>query len=171
MGLPGISAMDDECTATHGELRVQLDLPPGHYTLAWRDPIDGRVISTSTVAPRDGAGVWVTAPEFACDILGQVQPSPEAREAAEGPEAAAPLRTCEMSKYAGLPFCNASMSVDERVADLVQRATLAELQAQLLLGPDDTPGIPRLGVPPMGTAEALHGVCTALESKQVRLPV
>ena len=72
-----------------------------------------------------------------------------------------------MSKYIGLPFCNASMSVDERVVDLVQRATLEELQAQLLLGPDDTPGIPRLGVPPMGTAEALHGVCTALESKQV----
>ena len=77
-------------------------------------------------------------------------------------------RTCETGgEHAHLPFCNSSLALEERVDDLLQRSTMEELIAQLLLGPDDSPGIARLGVPPLGTAEALHGVCTALDSRKL----
>lgn len=77
-----------------------------------------------------------------------------------------PPRPCEPGgEHAALPMCNTSLPLEARLDDLIGRASIEELMAQLLLGPDDSPGIARLGVPPMGTAEALHGVCTALDSR------
>jgi hypothetical protein len=80
-----------------------------------------------------------------------------------------PPRPCEPGggHAAAFPMCNTSLPLEARLDDLIERATIEELMAQLLLGPDDSPGIARLGVPPMGTAEALHGVCTALDSREL----
>ena len=57
------------------------------------------------------------------------------------------------------PFRNPSLSVDERVNDLVSRMTLQEKADQLVY---TAPGIPRLGVPAYTWwNEALHGVARA----------
>jgi len=59
----------------------------------------------------------------------------------------------------GLPFQNPSLTVDERVSDLVSRMTLDEKVKQMLYG---APAIPRLGVPEYNWwGEALHGVARA----------
>eukprot|EP00040_Diaphanoeca_grandis_P037541 m.245586 g.245586 ORF g.245586 m.245586 type:complete len:1015 (+) comp33837_c3_seq28:144-3188(+) len=53
------------------------------------------------------------------------------------------------------PFCNTSLSLDERLDDLVARATCAE--KALVMTSNGSP-IPRLGVPMLGSAEDTHGV-------------
>jgi beta-D-xylosidase 4 len=62
---------------------------------------------------------------------------------------------CLLPSVRGLPFCDPTLSVDDRVADLLGRLTLAEKIALTGSAPDadtcdtiDT-GIPRLGVPPV----------------------
>lgn len=60
---------------------------------------------------------------------------------------------------AAFPFQNPSLSIDERVSDLVSRMTLDEKVKQMLYG---APAIPRLGVPEYNWwGEALHGVARA----------
>ena len=60
---------------------------------------------------------------------------------------------------ASAPFRNPSLSVEERVNDLVSRMTLQEKADQLLY---TAPGIPRLGIPSYNWwNEALHGVARA----------
>ncbi|KAJ8500950.1 hypothetical protein OPV22_011502 [Ensete ventricosum] len=53
-------------------------------------------------------------------------------------------------------FCNTTLPIDKRVSDLISRLTLEEKIQQL---DDETPAIPRLGVPKYNWwSEALHGV-------------
>ncbi|MBF8295532.1 MAG: glucan 1,4-alpha-glucosidase [Bacteroidetes bacterium] len=60
---------------------------------------------------------------------------------------------------AAFPFQNPSLTIDERVSDLVSRMTLDEKVKQMLYG---APAIPRLGVPEYNWwGEALHGVARA----------
>lgn len=59
----------------------------------------------------------------------------------------------------GFPFQNPSLTVDERVNDLISRMSLHEKVGQMLYG---APAIPRLGVPEYNWwNEALHGVARA----------
>ncbi|XP_062196944.1 probable beta-D-xylosidase 7 [Phragmites australis] len=56
----------------------------------------------------------------------------------------------------GYPFCDASLPVSRRAADLVSRLTVAEKVSQL---GDEAPGVPRLGVPGYKWwSEGLHGL-------------
>ena len=65
--------------------------------------------------------------------------------------------TCSDAPLRAFPYCNTSLPVDERVADLLSRMTSDEKASILDAG---VPGIPRLGVPSMSSGEALHGACT-----------
>jgi beta-D-xylosidase 4 len=62
--------------------------------------------------------------------------------------------SCDMAPFSGYGYCNASLPVAQRVADLVGRMTVAEMAAAMDSG---VPAIPRLGVPTMHSGEALHG--------------
>src|SRR5690606_23360369 len=54
------------------------------------------------------------------------------------------------------PFYDTSLSIDERVKDLVSRLSLEEKADQMM---HNTSGVERLGIPPYGWwNEALHGV-------------
>lgn len=53
------------------------------------------------------------------------------------------------------PFCNSSLPEDERLSDLVSRATCFEKAAALT---STGAAIPRLGVPILGAAEDTHGI-------------
>tara|TARA_B100001146_G_scaffold225197_1_gene247650 strand:- start:35354 stop:37627 length:2274 start_codon:yes stop_codon:yes gene_type:complete len=67
-------------------------------------------------------------------------------------------QTIEKMQYADpeFPFYDTSLSVDERVADLISRLSLEEKAAQMM---NSTPAIERLGIPPYDYwNEALHGV-------------
>lgn len=58
-----------------------------------------------------------------------------------------------------LPFRNSSLSVDQRIEDLLSRLTLEEKVSQMM---NQTPAIERLGIPPYDWwNEALHGVARA----------
>lgn len=60
------------------------------------------------------------------------------------------------SKTSQFPFCNISLSYEDRTKDLVSRLTLQEKVQQLV---NSATGISRLGVPPYEWwSEALHGV-------------
>jgi beta-glucosidase len=64
-----------------------------------------------------------------------------------------------MSDAGSLPFMDAALPLDERVADLVSRLTLAEKAGQML---HDAPAVPRLGIPAYNWwNEGLHGVARA----------
>ena len=65
--------------------------------------------------------------------------------------------TCADAPLNSFPYCNTSLSVEERVADLLSRMTPDEKAAILDAG---VPAIPRLGLPSMSSGEALHGACT-----------
>eukprot|EP00039_Didymoeca_costata_P006293 m.88967 g.88967 ORF g.88967 m.88967 type:complete len:909 (-) comp13199_c0_seq1:177-2903(-) len=65
------------------------------------------------------------------------------------------------SNESSLPFCNMSLPLEDRVADLVQRMQLNEKVTQLIggIGGGTTVGIPRLGVPQYQYhSEGLHGL-------------
>ncbi|XP_039055314.1 probable beta-D-xylosidase 7 [Hibiscus syriacus] len=54
------------------------------------------------------------------------------------------------------PFCNSSLSINQRVQDLISRLTLDEKISQLV---NSAPAIPRLGIPEYEWwSEALHGI-------------
>ncbi|WP_100610859.1 glycoside hydrolase family 3 C-terminal domain-containing protein [Confluentibacter lentus] len=58
--------------------------------------------------------------------------------------------------YDSLPFYNPSLSIDERIEDLISRLTIEEKISQMMNG---TPSIERLQIPPYDYwNEALHGV-------------
>eukprot|EP01084_Bolivina_argentea_P142244 249897_1 len=63
--------------------------------------------------------------------------------------------SCTHTPFNAYPYCNQQLSVEVRVNDLVSRMTLNEKIHNLQ---NDNPGIFRLGVPPNGFGEALHGV-------------
>ena len=63
--------------------------------------------------------------------------------------------SCADASLASLPYCNASLPVDIRVADLISR--LEPVEAASLLSTSNN-GVPRLGVPLLTFGEALHGV-------------
>ena len=65
--------------------------------------------------------------------------------------------SCDVSPFNEFPFCNASLPIAVRVADLVGRMTPEEKTAAL---DSSVPAIPRLGVPSMNSGEALHGAAT-----------
>src|SRR5512146_1287091 len=58
-----------------------------------------------------------------------------------------------------LPFCDRTLSTDQRCEDLVHRLTLKEKASQMLY---NSPGIDRLGIPAYNWwNECLHGVARA----------
>lgn len=72
----------------------------------------------------------------------------------------APLNNpCLTAPFGALPWCNASLSVDTRVADMVSRMSIGEKLAQL---DTDAPAIPSLGLNAYNWwSEATHGVATS----------
>lgn len=70
-----------------------------------------------------------------------------------------PVFACDIDSNSSLgafPFCNASLGVQDRVADLVQRLTLPEKIGFLVSGAG---AVSRLGIPKYEWwSEALHGV-------------
>lgn len=64
---------------------------------------------------------------------------------------------CSIPPFSGYEYCNSSVPVATRVADLISRMTVAEKTAAL---DSSIPSIPRLGVPSMASGEALHGAAT-----------
>ncbi len=65
--------------------------------------------------------------------------------------------TCSDPPLRSFPYCNTSLPVDLRVADLLARMSPDEKVAILDAG---VPAIPRLGLPSMSSGEALHGACS-----------
>ena len=65
--------------------------------------------------------------------------------------------SCQQPPLSALPFCNASLPVAARVADMVSRMTPAERAAAL---DSSVPAIGRLGLPAMPSGEGLHGLVT-----------
>jgi hypothetical protein len=65
--------------------------------------------------------------------------------------------TCSDPPLSSFPYCNTSLPVDARVADLLARMSPGEKAAILDAG---VPAIPRLGLPSMSSGEALHGACS-----------
>jgi beta-glucosidase len=65
--------------------------------------------------------------------------------------------TCSDPPLHAYPYCNISLPVDVRVADLLSRMSPDEKVSILDAG---VPAIPRLGLPSMSSGEALHGACT-----------
>uniref|UniRef100_A0A453HDI0 Uncharacterized protein n=1 Tax=Aegilops tauschii subsp. strangulata TaxID=200361 RepID=A0A453HDI0_AEGTS len=85
-------------------------------------------------------------------LLGAVVPA----LAADPPFSCGPSSTAATQGYA---FCDATLPVAQRAANLVARLTTAEKVAQL---GDEAAGIPRLGVPAYKWwNEALHGLATS----------
>ncbi|XP_037429289.1 probable beta-D-xylosidase 7 isoform X1 [Triticum dicoccoides] len=85
-------------------------------------------------------------------LLGAVVPA----LAADPPFSCGPSSTAATQGYA---FCDATLPVAQRAADLVARLTPAEKVAQL---GDEAAGVPRLGVPAYKWwNEALHGLATS----------
>lgn len=72
-----------------------------------------------------------------------------------------PPYSCEPSDPStkNYPFCQQTLSIDQRVKDLLSRLTVDEKIPQL---GNDAPAIPRLGIPAFQWwSEALHGVTEA----------
>jgi beta-D-xylosidase 4 len=65
--------------------------------------------------------------------------------------------SCDVPPFNAYPYCNASLPIDVRIADLVGRMTPEEKTTAL---DSSVPAIPRLGVPSMNSGEALHGAAT-----------
>ncbi|KAA6346122.1 beta-glucosidase [termite gut metagenome] len=73
--------------------------------------------------------------------------------------------SCSNGDY---PFRDTSLSIEERVQDLISRLTLEEKVSQML---NSTPGIERLGIPPYDWwNECLHGVGRANDYKVTVFP-
>ena len=69
---------------------------------------------------------------------------------------------CANTEFAGLPFCNLSLSADARADDLLARATTDELSNMLSNDGIKHAWLPRLGVATNNTQqEALHGTCAS----------
>lgn len=69
---------------------------------------------------------------------------------------------CSQPESAALAFCNKSLTVEERVADLVARLTLYEIGPQLTAR--SSPAIPRLGIPSYYWGlNFVHGVTNAVD--------
>lgn len=69
-------------------------------------------------------------------------------------------QACTSTNTSGLPFCNASLSVEERVADLLGRLQTDEKLTQLIggIGGGVTPGVRDLFPPYQYHSEGLHGL-------------
>ena len=65
--------------------------------------------------------------------------------------------SCSDPPLSSYPYCNTSLPVDLRVADLLARMSPDEKVAILDAG---VPAISRLGLPSMSSGEALHGACS-----------
>ncbi len=70
--------------------------------------------------------------------------------------------SCSSPELRHFPYCDPSLPLDDRVADLVKRMSLSEKISSMRMTNDDSPmntsGVPRLGVPPLFISECLHGV-------------
>eukprot|EP00045_Choanoeca_perplexa_P007877 m.72413 g.72413 ORF g.72413 m.72413 type:complete len:871 (+) comp14259_c0_seq1:160-2772(+) len=77
---------------------------------------------------------------------------------------------CSQAAVKDLPFCDPTISIDERVTDLVDRLSIWEAGAQLTAR--QSPGIPRLGLPPFywGT-NVIHQVRDRASCVKGRCPV
>lgn len=72
-------------------------------------------------------------------------------------QAGGPGVSCALPPFSTYMYCNASASLDARVADLVARLTLEEKVNAL---DSSVPAVPRLGLPSLHSGEALHGAAT-----------
>lgn len=71
-------------------------------------------------------------------------------------QSAEPPFSCASIPSKNYNFCNAKLSIEQRVADLISKLTLDEKISQL---GDIAPAIPRLGIPAYKWwSESLHGV-------------
>jgi hypothetical protein len=66
---------------------------------------------------------------------------------------------CTDAAFSSLPFCNMSLLLDSRVADLVGRMTQSE-KISLMGQGGSTSAVPRLGVASLPWGEGLHGVAS-----------
>lgn len=64
-------------------------------------------------------------------------------------------RQCSIYPFNTYPYCNSSLTIDERVADIIARATPTEKYGQLL---NNGVGMPSLGIPPFDTTDFTHSV-------------
>jgi beta-glucosidase-like glycosyl hydrolase len=69
--------------------------------------------------------------------------------------------TCLLAPFSAFPYCNSSLPLPARVADLLARMTVEEKAGAL---DTSVPPIQRLGVPGMPSGEALHGPATGCVS-------
>lgn len=77
----------------------------------------------------------------------------------EGPVKPVP-QACTSTNTTGLPFCNTSLSIEKRVADLLSRLQTDEKLTQLIggIGGGVTPGVRDLFPPYQYHSEGLHGL-------------
>ncbi|CAJ1441850.1 unnamed protein product [Effrenium voratum] len=103
-------------------------------------------------------GFWaVSVSKVQCS--GTPEPPPK-----EDPEMVNPC----WGKFAKFPFCNATLPLDDRVADAVGRMTLAEKIGAL---GTNTPAIPSLGLPRYNWwSEASSGVASARNTETTKFP-
>ncbi len=75
-------------------------------------------------------------------------------------DAGSPYNACEFLPSSALPFCNVTLSFEDRVADLVSRIQPSELAPMFTTFFDTTSnGVPSLQIPPyQWWGEALHGI-------------
>lgn len=88
-----------------------------------------------------------------CDAPLPPQPHPPGPPLAAG-------RACSQPQAQAFGFCNMSWTLEQRVADLVNRLSIPEIGQQLTAR--ESPAIPRLGIPAMyWGSNAIHGVLAA----------
>ena len=129
---------------------------------------NGMCLGASDVDPTSGAPSFgATVGIYACnasDPAQQFAVAPGGKHAIASiaapslcMQAANATPTCDDAPFSGFAYCNSSLPVEARVADLVARMSPAEKAAALDSG---VPAIARLGVPSMHSGEALHGPAT-----------
>jgi hypothetical protein len=65
--------------------------------------------------------------------------------------------SCDIPPFSLYPYCNPTMPLSTRLADLISRMSPADMARAM---DASIPAIPRLGIPSMGSGEALHGAAT-----------
>eukprot|EP00040_Diaphanoeca_grandis_P005636 m.33801 g.33801 ORF g.33801 m.33801 type:complete len:925 (+) comp16874_c0_seq1:89-2863(+) len=129
-------------------------------TQACEGPAEGSRIIYSATAPH----LRVESNASLCVITSAdapAPPSPPSPGPGKGPYVPVPQACTPGSNTSSLPFCDSSLSIPKRIADLMMRMTKDEKITQLIggIGGGVTPGVSRLGVPPYQYhSEGLHGL-------------
>lgn len=65
--------------------------------------------------------------------------------------------SCDTIPFSTYPYCNPALPISSRLTDLLSRMSASDLARAM---DSSIPAIPRLGIPSMGSGEALHGAAT-----------